>query len=296
MIIGAGAAGCTCAIQLKRQGLEPILFECAQVGGLARNANLIENYLGFPNGLTGEEFCQRLENHLQELDITVISENITNISWNKPQTTFLVESEQQKYTCHYLVVATGTKPRKLNKEGEEELVKKGRLFYEPKDLPQKLRENKRVIIIGSGDAAFDYALNLSTKSNYVTIVHRKKIACLPLLHERAILNDHISLKYAAAISGLALIKEDTKELVELTFDDGSKLTADYLLVAIGREPNTIIPEKQLFKKVENGHLYLAGDVVNHPFRQIAIAAGSGLKIAMKIAKKIEYNSNNTQEH
>jgi len=295
MIIGAGAAGCACAIQLKRQGLEPILFERAQVGGLARNANLIENYLGFPKGLSGEDFCNLLEEHLRELNINIINENITNISWNKPQTTFLLESEKQNYTCHYLVLATGTKPKKLNLKGEEELKKKGLLFYEPKDLAKKLQEHKRLIIIGGGDAAFDYALNLTQKGNHVTIVHRrKKFTCLPLLHERAVLNERISLKYAAAITNIALTEHDSKEQVQLTFKDGSKLMADYLLVAIGREPNTIIPEKKIFKKVENGHLYLAGDLIVSPFRQIAIAAGSGLKTAMKIAKKIEYNHNSRE--
>ena len=293
MIIGAGAAGCACAIQLKRQGLEPILFERDKVGGLARNANLIENYLGFPKGLSGEEFCNLVEMHLQELDITIITENITKISWNKPQTTFLLESEKQNYSCHYLVVATGTKPKKLNIEGEKELEKKGRLFYEPKNLPEKLKENKRIIIIGSGDAAFDYALNMSSKNNYVTIVHRRKITCLPLLHERAVLDEHISMKYANSIKHIAFTEHHSEEQVELFFNDGSKLTADYLLVAIGREPNTIIPEKQLFKKVENGHLFLAGDIIDYPLRQIAIAAGSGIKTAMKIAKKI--NENNSRE-
>ena len=129
-VIGAGPAGCAAAIQLKRYGLDVILIDKEKIGGLARNANLIENYLGFPKGISGVEFCYTLEEHLKHLEIETVKDEIINFSYDKSQDEFVANSKKNQYNSKYLVIATGTKPRRLGLKGEEELWKNGLLFYE----------------------------------------------------------------------------------------------------------------------------------------------------------------------
>ncbi|MBD3191882.1 MAG: SidA/IucD/PvdA family monooxygenase, partial [Candidatus Heimdallarchaeota archaeon] len=187
-VIGAGPAGVAAAIQLQRTKIKTAIFEKEEIGGLARNANQIENYLGFPEGITGRKFVERMKQQVEKWELPIIREEVTNIDWKEKEEEFQIKTiAEEKYFCQYLLLATGTEPKKITVPGEEELVQEQLLFYEPIKLLEKggpIKE-KKIAIIGGGDAAFDYALNLEKKGGKITIYHRKEeFRCLPVLLER----------------------------------------------------------------------------------------------------------------
>jgi len=286
-VIGAGPAGCAAAIQLKRYGLDVILIDKDKIGGLARNANFLENYLGFPRGISGVEFCYKLEEHLKHLEIETVKDEIVSLNWDKSQDEFLLKSKKNQYNCEYLVIATGTRPRRLNLKGEEELWKNGLLFYEPAKMLEKLFFNKKITIIGSGDAAFDYALNLANRENHITIITRtKEYKSLPLLVKRATDNKFITIKSNQVIKEFSAKKEKEEIFPIVKTKSKDEIVSDFILVAVGRDPNHIPSEVKFDKFVKENRVCFIGDLVNKIERQISISSGQGIRCAMRIAKEI----------
>jgi thioredoxin reductase (NADPH) len=285
MIIGAGPAGLAAAIQLKRYGINPLLLEGAGVGGLLRNANLVENYPGFPKGITGTRLVNLFIHQAQNLDIEVIHEKVLNLDYEDDL--FHARTAQSTYRSHKVVIATGTKPCVLKSIAiPEELTY--RVFYEVCDLLHL--KNKRMAIIGSGDAAFDYALNLSRNNRVIILSRGESPKCLPLLWERAQTVTAITYKNSTEVSKL------TKDamggmLVDCQSGAGAlQFHADYLVGAIGREPCVDFLPEALLQQVKSleqqGILYMIGDIKNGLFRQTSIAVGEGVLAAMKICRKL----------
>ena len=185
-IIGAGPAGLSAAVQLKRYNTDILLFEKNLVGGLLRNANLVENYPGFGDGSSGIELVEQFSRHLDKTGLKVNYEEVKEIDYSKDK--FFVKTNNKNTACKIVVIATGTKPQKIpGLKITEEICKL--IFYEI--YPILKVQNKNIAIIGAGDAAFDYALNLA-RFNKVTILNRgNETSCLSLLWERAIKNETI---------------------------------------------------------------------------------------------------------
>ncbi|MHA1558033.1 MAG: NAD(P)/FAD-dependent oxidoreductase [Candidatus Heimdallarchaeota archaeon] len=276
-IIGAGPAGCAAAIQLKRAGIDPILFEKSKIGGLALNANLIENYLGIEQGITGIEFGEKMEEQVLSLVIDTIFEEVEKITIKENQ--IVLSTKNTTCLCDYLVVATGSISKTLGVKGESEAQKRKLLFYEPISVPETKVNDSKIAIIGGSDAAFDYALNFAQRENEITIIHRSdKFICLPLLYYRVSNLESIELQYPKKVKEF-LFSEDNK--LDLLLDDDSTLTVDFALVAIGRKPNNVLL-KDIHKELLENKIFTIGDLVNDKYRQISIAAGEGLLCAMKI--------------
>ncbi|TET79038.1 MAG: NAD(P)/FAD-dependent oxidoreductase, partial [Candidatus Cloacimonadota bacterium] len=116
VIIGAGPAGISCAIQLKRFGLEPVLFEKDVAGGLLINANLVENYPGFPSGITGNELAELFRRQLTRFSITLRRIEVTELDYNERN--FIIKTDNNKFEPDIVIVASGTMPEKLNSISE----------------------------------------------------------------------------------------------------------------------------------------------------------------------------------
>jgi thioredoxin reductase len=158
----------------------PLLFEGGLVGGLLRNANLVENYPGFPRGISGTRLVNLFIRQAKNLNIRVMHEEVLELDYKDDL--FQARTAHDSYCSHMVVIATGTKPCGLgNITIPEELSKL--VFYEVYNLLHL--QNKNIVIIGSGDAAFDYALNLSRKNRVIILNRGENFKCLPLLWERA---------------------------------------------------------------------------------------------------------------
>jgi thioredoxin reductase len=175
LIIGAGPAGLSAAIQLRRYGISPRLLERAHPGGLLRNANLVENYPGFPRGIAGRRLVKLILRQAEAVRVEITPATVTHLNWQGSH--FEALTDQGSYQARCAVIASGTRPRRFDKFASR------RIFYEVADLPDPA--GAEIVIVGAGDAAFDYALNLAGRDNRVTILNRgEKLRCLPLLWER----------------------------------------------------------------------------------------------------------------
>lgn len=283
-IIGAGPSGLAMAIQLKRYGIDPVVYESDQPGGLLRNANLVENYPGFPRGIRGPDLVQRMVDQAREIGVLLVHEEVTGLDFKGD--VFILRSGKKRYQYQWVAAASGTKPIKMAladlPAGAEKLV-----FNEV--FPLLSQKWKKIVIVGAGDAAFDYALNLAWQ-NEVTILNRGSTrTCLPLLFDRAHSHPNISYFQNIALSQVEFEEGVSRLTLTCTSPAGMrKIVADYLIYAIGREPridyfadNLVQCQEEL---IEGGRLYMIGDVKNGIFRQTAIAVGDGVMAAMKLYK------------
>jgi len=280
IIIGASVAGISAAVQLKRSGFEPLVIERSSIGGLVRNANCIENYPGFPDGISGIEFAELLERQARRWNVQILFDNVISADYQNLE--FIIKTTAGVFSSEILVVASGTEPLRLPFSIPNKL--KSRVFYEIVEIKNQI--GKRFIIVGSGDAAFDYALTLS-KNNMVTILNRSlETKCLPLLFARC---DSIeSISYLCGTQVERLIEHDNE--IEAGCSSGGKqftIKADYIIGAIGRKPALDFLSAEIVDSRERlameGKLYIIGDASNGKYRQIAISAGDGVKAAMSIA-------------
>jgi thioredoxin reductase (NADPH) len=282
-IIGAGPAGIAAAIQLKRSGMVPFVVEKERVGGLLKNAHWVENYPGFPGGIAGLHLVSLLERQLVGHGLEVLFEEVINVELDGDA--FCVETTKRRWMSLIVIVASGTKPRKISDvaipSGAEE-----RIFYEMYPLRDVV--GKTIAIVGAGDAAFDYALNFGRNNDIVILSRSEKSRCLPLLRERAGRSPRITVLDETIVRQIAVGREGL-HIECVSREKQTCHRVDFLVFAIGREPQLDFLSETVRKRQreleESGLLYHIGDVHNGPFRQTAIAVGDGIKAAMRIIQK-----------
>lgn len=277
-IIGAGPAGIAAAIQLKRNNINPLFFEKKTIGGLLINANLVENYPGFPDGITGIELISKFKHHIKNLNINLQQEEVLNINYSK--NLFIIKTNKNIYTTKYLIVATGTCPEKVIPEIYG-LNPTTSFFYEASSLFHC--NNKKIAIIGGGDATFDYAISLS-KTNQIYIFNKnEKPKCIPILFKRCSQKSTIKIFNNHEIKKIYL--NNNKKNIE--FINDSNFIVDEIIFATGRISNKNFLDKNLNIKYleKENKFFFAGDIKNKNFRQVGICVGDGLKAAMKITEQ-----------
>ena len=280
-IIGAGPAGIATAIQLRRSGLSPIMLEKSHIGGLLVNANLVENYPGFPKGISGMSLVRLFNAQLEQTGQKVGFEEVLQLDYEDD---FIIRSSKQTLRSRIVVIASGTRPKEIDIPAEAA----GKIFYEVS--PIACVEGKKIAIIGAGDAAFDYALNLSRNNNVIILNRSNALKCLPLLWERVQKSERISYQ------GRARIKTIKSSADGLTLRCESpqgewELQADYAIFAIGRTAELDYFSQRIKGQIadlqKNGLLYFVGDVKNDIYRQTSIAIGDGIHAAMRIYRKLQ---------
>jgi thioredoxin reductase (NADPH) len=283
-IVGCGPAGAAAAIQLKRSGIDPIVFEKDRIGGLLLNAHLVENYPGFPDGIAGVELARLIEKQLVGLSIRIHREEVVKADIS--DSGFQVESSGGVIGAPMLIIASGTHARRLSSVGIPPGLRH-RIMYEV--YPIRDASGQRIVVVGAGDAAFDYALTLE-KRNRVTVLNRGRTRkCLDILWQRAQASRSISYMEETRIRQV-LSGQGDELLLRCTSGAGpEEIRADYVVVAIGREPEVGFLSKRLARalgaKQADGLLHLAGDVRGDRMRQTAVAVGDGMMAAMRINDK-----------
>jgi thioredoxin reductase len=286
LIIGAGPAGMATAIQLRRYGLNPRLFEKEHPGGLLRNANWVENYPGFADGISGLELTDVFVEQVKPGTIT--QEPVVALSWEEGY--FKVTTTNGMYHSKFAVVASGTKPKLLSGFSiHDDLA--SNIVYDLETLKQKTR--KKFIIVGSGDIAFDYALNLAKENSVIMLNHSDQTNCLKQLKHQAEGLQNIAYCPQSSIEKIEKSLEGDI-IVECSSPFGLKIfRSDAIVGAIGRDPQIDFISTAVLQRTaefeEKGILHFVGDVKNGLFRQAAIAVGDGIRAGMLIHQTIEEN-------
>jgi thioredoxin reductase (NADPH) len=286
VIIGAGPAGLAAAIQLSRQGQEFVLFERDKAGGLLLNANLVENYPGFVDGISGPDLVELFKRQAERLGVEIHQEEVKEVSLRADL--FRIVTDQRELASKYLVAATGTKPKTLPRD-ELSGVNCNKVFTEVYPLIRE--EGKQIIILGAGDAALDYSLNLAKKNKVILLNRGSRIKGLGLLWERV--QKTPSIDYFSDQNVERIIDAEGGRIMVTTSIGTQRIDheADYLITAIGREPELGFAQGEFQDKIEGlrseGKLYFIGDLHNGSYRQTSMAVGDGIKAAMSIGRKLE---------
>ncbi len=286
IIIGAGPAGLAAALQLKRYGVPALVLERAQVGGLLRNANLVENYPGFPEGIPGPALVNLLEEQARRAAIDIVFDEVVALTHQTGA--FQVETAARMYRTHVVVVASGTKPSTFSDFPVPHGLR-ARVLYEI--YPILAVAGQRIVIVGAGDAAFDYALNLGRLNDVIILNRGQAIQCLPLLRTRAATCSRIRYRERTHIRSLSESPGGRLQVQCESADAMWCIDADYVIGALGREPRLDFVSERLSAAAPDlesrGLLHFVGDVENGIFRQTAIAVGQGVLAAMKIHQRLK---------
>ncbi len=300
LIIGAGPAGYTAAIYSARYGLESIIIS-KDLGGNVALTDVIENYPGFPDGVSGQELATRMYEQVKRLGVNVVFDEVVKIDvsecayYEGPCKFEVKTANGAVYKAKTIVVAVGAAPRKLRVPGEEEFYGKGVSYCATCDGP--LFKGKKVIVVGGGNTALQEALYLKGIGVDVTLVHRRKE-----FRADRILQDRFRESGIPAILNAVVTEIKGKDKVEavklknVKTGEEHEMRVDGVFVFIGYEPKTdfirhlgvtdeygYIPVDMHMRTRVKG-IFAAGDITN-VFKQIAVAVGQGA-IAAASAKEL----------
>ena len=286
IIVGGGPAGLTSAIYSARALIDTLVIEKMLPGGQPVLTTFIENYPGFPEGISGPELAERLESQAGKFGAKIItSRPVLNIS--RKEEGFEVKTEIESFLGKAVIVATGTSPRKLNVPGEEEFTGRGVSYCAVCD--GAFYRDRVVAVVGGGDSAMDESIYLTRFASKVFVIHRRnQLRAEKILQERAFSNPKISFIWDTVVQSIeGDRKVELLKLKNVKTGEISELKVDGIFIYIGSTPNSSMV-KDLVELDENGFiitdncmktsvpgLFAAGDVRNTSFRQLATAIGDG---------------------
>ena len=294
IIVGSGPAGFTAGIYAGRARLSPLLITGSALGGQVSLTNYIENYPGFPEGITGQELTQLLQRQAERFGTRVEVNQVTAVDFSVHP--FKVRTYAQEYEAKAVIVATGASPRKLGVPGEEEFTGRGVSYCATCD--GFFYQNRTVIVVGGGDSAVEEAMFLTRYANKVYVVHRRnRLRAEKFIQERAFKNEKIEWVWDSVVTEILGEQGMAQARIgNVKTDEESFLQADGIFIYIGNVPNTqfldgqvelnkrgyIVTDRKCHTSVPG--VFAAGDVQEWVLQQIATAVGSGAMAAMEADK------------
>ena len=228
IIIGSGPAGWTAGIYAGRAQLAPLLITGSAPGGLMALTPEIENYPGFPQGISGQELNQLMQQQAERFGARVQMDEVTAVKLSPHP--FKVTTYGDEYEAQALVIATGTSPRKLGVPGEAELTGRGVSYCATCD--GFFFQDRRVVVVGGGDAAVEEAIFLTKFASQVYVVHRRnRLRAEKVFQERAFRNEKIAFVWDSAVTEILGDGRVTGvRLQNVKTDEESTLDADGVFI------------------------------------------------------------------
>jgi thioredoxin reductase (NADPH) len=307
IIIGSGPAGYTAALYTSRANLEPLLFEgefSKEVlpGGQLMTTTEVENYPGFPDGVTGPEMMELFKKQAVRFGTKILSRTITEVEFSKRP--FTVKSKDETWQAKAIIIATGATAKYLGLESEEKFMNRGVSACATCDGALPRFRNKPLVVVGGGDTAMEESLFLANFASKVHVVHRRdKFRASKIMGDRVVANEKIQVEWNSTVDEvLGNDKEGVTgvRLKDVHSGETREIACAGYFSAIGHKPNT-----DLFKGIldmdETGYLitkpdstytkiegvFAAGDVQDKIYRQAVTAAGSGCMAAIDAARWLE---------
>jgi len=296
VIIGSGPAGLAAAIYAGRSQLSPLLITGNALGGQAATTSEVENYPGFPNGISGAELTQLMQQQAERFGARLEMDEVVEV--NLRQHPFAVKTYSGTYEVKSLIIATGVSPRLLGVPGEDRFKGRGVSYCATCD--GFFYKDKTVVVVGGGDAAVEEAIYLTRFASQVYIIHRRnRLRAQKFVQERAFRNSRIEIVWDSVVTEVLGEEQVTGVRIKnVKTGEESVLAADGMFTYIGNIPNTKLFEGQL-ELDDRGYIvtdrrmhtsvpgvFAAGDVQERVLKQIATAIGSGATAAMEAEKFI----------
>ena len=298
IIIGAGPAGLTAALYTARGGLKTIVIEKMAPGGQVVNTDMIENYPGFPDGVSGPELIELMEKQTKKFgaEIKTINE-IASIS--KDGESLILKTSDMEFSVKSVIVASGSEPNRLGIPGEEELTGRGVSYCAICD--GSFFKDVEIAVVGGGNSAVEEALYLTRYASKVFIIHRRdRLRAADILVERAKSNPKIEIIWDTVvekIEGKTVVS--SLETKNVKTGDKGELLVKGIFIYVGYTPNTdfvkgvidldekgfIITDTEM--RTNYPGIMACGDVRSKALRQIITAAGEGATAAFSAEKYID---------
>jgi thioredoxin reductase (NADPH) len=299
-IIGSGPAGYTAAIYAARANLKPVMFTGGPAiedpqrvpGGQLMITTEVENYPGFPTGVTGPELMEHFQKQAERFATVLHMENVLEVDLSSRP--FLVKGETQSYRTETLIVATGASAKWLNVAGEDRFKNRGVSACATCD--GAFFKNQEVLVVGGGDTAMEEALYLAKIVKKVSVLHRRdSLRASKIMQERAMNHPKISFVWNTVVE--EVLGNDRgmtgARVKNLKTNEVTTVEATGLFVAIGHQPTTGLFQGKL-ELHDNGYIktrpgtthtsvpgvFACGDVQDSYYRQAITAAGTGCMAAI----------------
>lgn len=310
LIIGSGPAGLTAAIYAARANLNPVCVEGFNAGGLVPGGQLmftteVENYPGFPTGVTGPEMMEKFREQAVNQGAQIIGADVMKVDLSqRPFKVWVDEDANELHLADSIIIATGARANYLGLPSEEPLKNRGVSACAICD--GALFRGADVVVVGGGDTAMEEASYLTGLCNHVTLIHRRdEFRASQAMRQRVEANPKITILYSHVVTEVLDVsagKVTGLRVLDLKTDQERVLSCGALFVAIGHTPMTELFKGQLetqpngYLKVKPGGtatsvegVFAAGDVADWTYRQAITAAGTGCMAALDAERWLAAN-------
>mgnify|MGYP000389145400 FL=1 len=294
LIIGSGPAGYTAAIYAARANMKPVMYEGSQPGGQLTTTNEVENFPGYPEGITGPAMMIELRNQAERFETDVRSGWITKVDFSGDVHKVWINDEKEIH-CETVIISTGASAKYLGLPSEQKYLKMGGGVSACAVCDGFFYKNQEVVIVGAGDSACEEAHYLSKICKKVTMLVRNDFRASKIMAERVKRTENIDILLRTetvevlgddyGVTGARVKNRDTGEEHDIT--------ATGFFVAIGHKPNTDI-FKEYITLDDTGYIvnekgssrtnvpgvFVSGDAADHTYRQAITAAGTGCMAAL----------------
>ncbi|MCK4411113.1 thioredoxin-disulfide reductase [Candidatus Bipolaricaulota bacterium] len=296
VIIGGGPAGLTAGLYASRAGLKSLLVERGALGGQMMNTTLVENYPGFPEGISGSELGSLMRRQAAKYGLEVVTAEVTSLTKGQPHS---ISTTEGNFEASAIIIAAGSEYRKLGVVGEKRLSGRGVSYCATCD--GFFFRNREIAVVGGGDTAITDALELAQYAKKVYVIHRRdQLRAGQVLQQRAFAHSKLEFVWSMVVEEVLGEKTvDGLKLRDVKTGQESILKVGGVFIAIGFTPNSrsfsnilelgnsgyIITDER--RATSAPGVFAAGDIRQNSLRQIGTAVGDGVTAAISAFKYLQ---------
>jgi len=287
IILGGGPAGLSAGLYAARARIDHLMIEKGATGGQVLLTDWVDNYPGFPEGISGFDLVEKMTEHAKRFDLNMLTAEVIKVDLSDEKRKVLHLVGEETVSCDSLIICTGASANTLDIPGEHELRGKGVSYCGTCDAP--FYRNMHVAVAGGGNTAIQEAVYLTKFASRVTVIHRRdELRATKILQELAFANEKIDFIWNSQVTSIE--GETGVERINLIAKDGSTSSLDVegVFIFVGVTPNNTALPLDLLKAGKGGFVPIdietrtavpgvmaAGDICDKDVRQIINAAGEG---------------------
>lgn len=308
VIIGSGPAGMAAAVYTGRAQLNPVIIGGNVIGGQVALTSEVENYPGFPEGLSGLDLVERLQQHAERFGARIEYDEVTEVDFSKGSP-FTVKTHSEEYLADAVIITIGANPRELKVPGERELIGRGVSYCGTCD--GFFFRGKPIVVVGGGDSAIEEAIFLTKFATSVNVIHRRdSLRAGVQLQQQAFNNPKISFTWNTVVEEVLADAQGAVRAVRVRnteTDEVSEIPTEGVFIFIGHDPNSPVFKDQIALNAEGyvitdqryrtnvDGVFAAGEIQDQIWRQVATSIGQGTSAGMAAIHWLQEHEAELQE-